>query len=254
MIRVYSDVTISKVVTGPAAGLVPDDRAFTGTITLPVRHRRADRDHLVGDHRDPGAARRRARRVGVHRDRGPARVRAASPSPATRRTSGWTPIIGEPVTVGAAERTAAVSIVVTNPTDRLFGTFDVTKVVTGAAGGIVDPAAPYRHGLRVHDRVGRADHGPRSTCRPRDTRGVGPELEIPTGSTCTLTEPLAGMPALVDDVVELGRPDASSSTACPVDAVGRQLTFVLPTPQEDDQEPHRRDHRDQPAAARTSRS
>ena len=35
---------------------------------LPVRHGRTDRDDLVGDHRDPGAARRCARRVGVHGD------------------------------------------------------------------------------------------------------------------------------------------------------------------------------------------
>ena len=31
--RVYSDVSVGKVVTGPAAALVPDDRAFTGTIS-----------------------------------------------------------------------------------------------------------------------------------------------------------------------------------------------------------------------------
>ena len=33
VVRVYSDVSVQKVVTGPATGLVPVDRPFSGTIT-----------------------------------------------------------------------------------------------------------------------------------------------------------------------------------------------------------------------------
>ena len=78
VIRVYSDVTVTKQVTGPADGLVPTDRPFTGTISCQYGTDDADRHHLVGDPRDAGAALRCARRLGVRRHRGPARRRRVS--------------------------------------------------------------------------------------------------------------------------------------------------------------------------------
>ena len=68
-------------------------------------------------------------------------------------------------------------------------------------------------------------------------RTVGPEQEIPTGSVCTLTEPEATMPPLVDDAWAWGEPLFEvDGVATP--GTGRTLTFTIPTPQEDEPEPN----------------
>ena len=123
-----------------------------------------------------------------------------------------------------------------NPTDRLFGTFDVTKRVTGPTGGMVDPTAPFVMEFACTSESGEPVTGELDVPVTR-TRSVGPGLQIPTGSTCTLTEPLASMPALVDPSWSWGAP-AFLVDGQPIDVDGRQLTFLVPTPQEDDQEPN----------------
>ena len=80
VVRVYSDVAVLKVVTGPAEGLVPTDRPFTGTITCQYGTDAPIDVDVVGDARLPVPARRRAGRVGVHGDR-----RSAGSDRATRR-------------------------------------------------------------------------------------------------------------------------------------------------------------------------
>ena len=194
------------MVTGPAADLVPDDREFTGTISCQYGTDAPIETTWAATTATP------ALRAGVlvesvcTADRGPARLRRAARSPATRRTSGWTPIVGGPVTVAPPDQPTP-SIVVTNPTDRLFGTFDVTKLVTGATEGIVDPdrsriawssSARPQSGEQITGELEVPAGG---------TRTVGPEQQIPTGSTCTLTEPLDSMPELVDDTWSWGHAD-----------------------------------------------
>ncbi len=145
------------------------------------------------------------------------------------------PVIDGPVTVVLPDQPRP-EIVVTNPTDRLFGTFDVTKHVTGATEGIVDPTEPYLMEFECTSLSGEQISGELEV--PADgTRAVGPGQQIPTGSTCTLTEALAGMPGLVDDTFSWG-PPTFTVDGQPVDSAGRQLSFMIPTPQEDEQEPN----------------
>ena len=79
---------------------------------------------------------------------------------------------------------------------------------------------------------------------------VGPERQIPSGSVCTLTEPLP-MPPLRDGAWTWDDPSFTTGSnpavpAPPCDpdpaavvpcASGRALTFQIPTPQEDIPEP-----------------
>ena len=107
------------------------------------------------------------------------------------------PVVSAPVTI-APPAVATPPIVVTNPTDRLFGTFTVTKAVTGATEGIVDPSAPYVMNWACVDGSGNQYDG-QLEVPLGGTRTVGPSEQLPAGSECTLDEPLADMPELVDD-------------------------------------------------------
>ena len=133
------------------------------------------------------------------------RIRRVSGGPVVSDSSYvWLPpVVGAPVTVDPPDQPTP-AIVVTNPTDRLFGTFDVTKRVTGATEGIVDPTEPYLMEFACTSQSGEQITGQLEV--PADgTRSVGPG-QIPTGSTCTLTEPLASMPELVDAPCSWGHP------------------------------------------------
>jgi uncharacterized repeat protein (TIGR01451 family) len=145
------------------------------------------------------------------------------------------PVVGPPVTI-LAPTLAPPEIVVTNPTERLFGTFSVSKVVTGATAGIVDPAAPYPMEFECQPGTGDPITGTLEV-PPGGTDTAGPEEEIPTGSVCTLTEALEGMPDLVDDAYSWGDPTFVADVE-PVVVDGRTLTFTIPVPQEDEPEPN----------------
>jgi uncharacterized repeat protein (TIGR01451 family) len=234
VIRVYSDVTIRKAVIGPAQALVPTDRPFTGVVscqygkvppvettwsaTLAVPALRAG--VLVGS-------------VCTATEDPP----GAGGQPVTGDSSYiWrTPIVSDPVVVAPPDEPTPL-IVVTNPTDRLFGTFSVSKAVTGATEGIVDPNEPYHMEYECAPGSGAPINGTLDVPvnLPRD---VGPDAEIPTGSTCTLTEPLDAMPGLVDGAWSWADPTFTvDGVAAPPS--GRTLTFVIPTPQENQPEPH----------------
>ena len=156
IVRIYSDVTVSKDVTGPADGQVPLDRPFDGQISCQY----GTDDPVVttwSATQDVPALR--------------AGVLVGSVCTATENPPGaggqpvtgdpsyiWLePVIGAPVTVTPPD-TATPPIVVTNPTDRLFGSFRVNKTISGAIDGIVDPARAVRDDLLVPARFRRADH------------------------------------------------------------------------------------------------
>ena len=78
VIRVYSDVTITKVITGPALGLVDPDRKYTGEISCQYRDDAPIVATWSATTSTPSLHPGVLVGSGVHRHRGPARVRPAS--------------------------------------------------------------------------------------------------------------------------------------------------------------------------------
>ena len=232
--RVYSDVTVNKVVIGPAAGLVPTDRPFTGTITCQYGSDAPITTTWLSTLATP------ALRAGVlvgsvcSAEEDPP---GQGGQPVTGDSSYiWLlPIVSAPVAITPPD-VPTPPIVVTNVTDRLFGTFTVTKAVTGATEGIVDPTAPYVMNWVCVDASGNQYEGQLEVSLGV-TRSVGQAEQIPTGSACTLDEPLADMPALIDDAWQWLDP-VFTLDGLPAVGNGRQLAFTIPTPQEDMPQPN----------------
>ena len=151
--RVYSDINVNKVVIGPAAGLVPTDRPFTGTITCQYGSDAPITTTWLSTLATP------ALRAGVlvgsvcSAEEDPP---GQGGQPVTGDSSYiWLlPIVSAPVTI-TPPGVATPPIVVTNVTDRLFGTFTVTKTVTGADGGHRRPHRAVRHELGVRRCLGQ---------------------------------------------------------------------------------------------------
>lgn len=264
VVRVYSGIFIAKDITGPAENLVPGDRPFTGTVSCQYRDEApveatwsatadtpwSSGNYLVGSvctvtsEDAPGAT---------------GQPVAGDPSYV------WgDPVIGDPVTVPpptllprpAAERP---TITVTNPTERLFGRFFITKAVSGAIEGITDPQ-PFPMTYTCQPGVGEAITG-NVEVSAGQTVTVGPDpqddiqLELPVNSVCTLTEPFDTMPPLQDSAFSWGEPQFTvlgeiptagpATEACPDPVVTtpclgippRSVTVTIPAPQEDYPEP-----------------
>ena len=154
-----------------------------------------------------------------------------------------TPIIGPPSVVlpptrperEAEQGEGTPPIVVTNPTDRLFATFNIDKVITGATEGIVNPQGPYRMEYTCQPGSGPPITGTLDVTLGVRSR-VGPEELIPADSVCVLTEPLDSMPPLIDPAWSWGDPTFTVD-GLPAVSDGRGLLFVIPRPQEDTPEP-----------------
>ena len=235
VVRVYSDVRIQKVITGPAVGARPDHSAVHRHDHLPVRHRRADQHHLVGDH-----GRRRRCAPGCSSDRCAAPIEdppGRSGQPVTGDSSYvWrTPIVSGPVTVTpppaghAADRRDEPDRPPVRHVQR-------DKTVTGAVDGIADPTPQYAMNWTCTDGLGNTYSGALDVALTRAGE-VGPEQEIPTASNCVLTEPAGELPALIDDAWQWQLPTFTVDGVPAVDD-GSSLAFVIPTPQEDQPEPH----------------
>ena len=235
VIRVYSDVTIRKAVTGPAVDDgVFTDRPFTGTVSCQYGTDAPIETTWSATLAAP------ALRAGVL----VGSVCTASEDPPG---AGGQPVTGDssyiwgvptvsgPVTVTPPD-VPTPPIDVTNPTDRLFGTFSVSKAVTGATEGIADPTQPYHMDWSCQPVSGAPITGELDVS-VNVLRDVGADREIPTGSTCTLTEPLDTMPGLIDGAWSWADP-AFTVDGLLVPPSGRTLTFQIPTPQEDQPEPH----------------
>ena len=234
VIRVYSDVTIEKTVTGPGANLVDPERAYTGTITC-----RYKTD-------DPVTASWSATTGTPFLFPG---VLVGSSCSAVEDPPGATgqPVTGDssyiwldPVISGAVTVTppdvATPAITVENPTGRLFGTFSVTKKVTGATEGIVDPSKPYPMTYSCQAGSGAPITGTLEVPAAA-TRRVGPSQEIPIESVCTVTEPADTLPALIDPAWSWANP-AFTLDGKPATTTDRSVTFTIPTPQEDTPSPN----------------
>ena len=235
VVRVYSDVTVSKVVTGPAADLVPDRSRVHRHDQLPVRQR-------MLRSRPPGPRPPRPRRCvpacSWSRCAPRPRTRQVSrqaPSSATRRTCGWSPSSSGPVTVVLPDQPRP-EIVVTNPTDRLFGTFDVTKLVTGDTEGIVDPTEPYRMEFECTSQSGEQISGELEV--PADgTRAVGPGSRSRPAAPARSPSRSTACPGS-STTRSAGVPRRSPSTASPSTPPAASSRSMIPTPQEDEQEPN----------------
>ncbi len=234
VVRVYSDVRIQKVITGPASTLVPTTRPFTGTITC-----RYGTDEPITTTWSATTA-TPALRAGVlvgsvcsATEDSPGR----NGQPVTGDSSFvWRPpTVSSPVTVTPPLQVTP-PIVVTNPTDRLFGTFTVTKSVTGAVDGIADPTPQYVMHWTCIDGLGNTYSGTLDIALTRAGE-VGPEEEIPAASNCVLNEPAGELPALIDDAWQWQLPTFTVD-GVPAVGDGSSLAFVIPTPQEDQPEPH----------------
>ena len=233
VVRVYSDVTVTKDVTGPADGLVPTDRAFTGTVSCQYGTDAPVETTWSATIATP------ALRAGVLVGSVCTAVEdppGAGGQPVTGDPSYiWlSPTVSGPITVTPPE-TVTPPIEVTNPTERLFGTFRVTKSISGAVEGIVDPRGPYLMSYSCQPGSGPAISGDIEVVLGV-VREVGPAQEIPVNSTCVLTEPLDTMPPLRDKSWNWDAP-AFTEDGIPAPGVDRSLTFVIPSVQEDFPEP-----------------
>lgn len=231
--RVYSDVPVQKLVTGPGAGLVDPARAYTGTVSCQYRE-------------DTPVVKPWSATTGT-----PALVSGvlvgsmcavtenapgAGGQPVTGdRSYVWlAPVTSDPVVV-TPPATATPALVVTNPTDRLFGTFTVGKTVQGATEGLVDPKTPYRMTYVCTPGTGAVISGTLDVVVDQ-VRTVGPEQEIPVDTPCTLTEPIDGMPPLLDSAWTWGQP-AFTVDGTPAQPTDRTIAFTIPQQQEDVPQP-----------------
>ena len=233
VVRVYSDITVTKDVTGPADGLVPTDRPFTGTISC----RYGTDSPIVTTWSATLAV--PALRSGVLVGSLCAATEdppGAGGQPVTGDPSYiWLePVIGDPVTVTPPTE-ATPPIAVSNPSARLFGTFRVSKLLTGAVDGIVNPQGPYPMTFSCQPGSGAPITGTIEVV-PGVLRDVGQAEQIPINSTCILTEPLDTMPPLRDSAWGWDPPTFTvDGMATP--GQGRSLTFTIPSPQENFPEP-----------------
>ncbi|MET0865504.1 MAG: DUF5979 domain-containing protein, partial [Nakamurella sp.] len=237
VVRVYSDVQVTKTVTGPAVGLVDDDRFFDGTVScqygtdapvlIPWQNTLTTPDLISGilvesvctlvEESPPGAG----------------------GQPVTGDSSYiWLePELGAPVVVTPPGELTP-PLVVTNPTDRLFGSFTVGKAVTGAVDGIVNPPPSFLFSYVCQPGSGDPISAELTvTVAVRGT--VGQDRQIPIGSVCTVTEPVDGLPELRDSAWSWDNPafTIDGVPATPVDGDPRSVEFTIPEAQEDEPEP-----------------
>jgi uncharacterized repeat protein (TIGR01451 family) len=229
VIRVYSDVTVQKVVTGPAAGLVDSSRVYTGTTTCQYRSEAPIVATWAATTQTPDL--RSGVLVGsvcsaVEDDPG----FTGQPVAGDRSYVWGEQIVSAPVTVAPPEA-ATPPIVVTNPTGRQFGTFTVTKAVTGATDGIVDPTQPFPMAFSCQPGTGDPISGEIEVVAAQ-VLTIGPAEELPVGSVCTLSELADGQPDLRDSAWTWNEPTFTVD-GLPVTATDRTITFTIPEPTED---------------------
>lgn len=222
--RVYGAVGVRKEVTGAAAALVDPVRPYTGTLSCvygadtPVEQT-WDATTGTPDSIDGilvGSV------CTVTEDAQLSGPVAADPSYV------WDPWTVSGTVVVPAPTADPAAVTVTNPTSRTLGTFLVGKVVTGATEGIV-PDAPlypvtYTCLPGTGDQItGTMDLLPGSTSR---------SVDVPVGSTCTLTEPADTLPELRDAAWTWDQPTFAVVHTTGT-AVERGITFQVPVPGED---------------------
>ncbi|MEU1970280.1 DUF5979 domain-containing protein [Microbacterium sp. NPDC019599] len=256
--RVYSNVRVAKLVSGPGSDLMDPDRTFTGTVTC------------VYGTDEPVVSTWEATPTSIWEQGG---ILVGSVCTVTEDLPGaqgqpvegdpsyaWEdPIVGDSVIVTRTNRALPVPqlappIEVTNPITRVFGRFFLTKSVDGEVEGIVDRTQSYPMTWECVPGTGDPIGGDFSL-----TEGerivVGPENdppdEIPVGSLCTLTEPLATMPELIDEAWHWNSPqftvEGLSSEPEPVTVPcdgttlpclgARAVVIAVPFPQEDIPDP-----------------
>lgn len=258
VVRVYSGFDVRKAITGPVAddGLIPTDRVFTGTWSC----RYGDDAPVTG----PWTA-------SVATPWVQAGILVGSVCSVTSEVppgAGGQPVAGDPsfvwLTPGLGDAATVTppteanqQVTVTNPTDRIFGSFFITKSVSGATAGITDPR-PFPMTYSCVPGSGPAITGRISlTAGQKVTVGAGQDIDvdIPIGSVCTLTEPLDTMPPLQDGAWSWGTPAYAVvgpiptagpvTVACVPDAIvtpclgvpARSVTVTIPPPQENEPEP-----------------
>ncbi|WP_243074349.1 DUF5979 domain-containing protein [Microbacterium sp. SS28] len=256
--RVYSNVRVAKLLSGPGRDLVDPDRTFTGTVTC------------VHGTDDPVVSTWQATPATIWEQGG---ILVGSVCTATEDLPGaegqpvegdpsyaWEdPILGGPVIVTRTNRALPVAqlappIEVTNPIRRVFGRFFLTKQVAGEVDGIVDRTQSYPMTWECVPGTGDPLGGDFALAEGQRIV-VGPENdppdEIPIGSICTLTEPLNTMPELIDDAWHWNSPqftvEGLSSEPEPVTAPcegttlpclgARAVVIVVPHPQENVPDP-----------------
>ena len=123
-----------------------------------------------------------------------------------------------------------MGIPVTNPTERVFGSFTVTKTVTGATSGI-QGAATYPMTWSCRPAVGDALTGTLEVAAGQ-TWTVPADVDLPVGSVCSVTEPADTLPALRDSAFSWDEP-AFQLDGEPTAGDNRSVTFSIPVPDED---------------------
>jgi uncharacterized repeat protein (TIGR01451 family) len=192
--RVYGSLEVAKVVTGPAAGKVQADRAFTGNAVCSYGTDEPVTKTWTATTATPAVI------DGVL-------VGSICAVTETVPTSGpvandpsmtWLPaMLPADVTVTAAPAVAKATV--ENPTVQLFGDFSITKSVTGATRGVAADAK-YRFNWSCISAGFTAPVGGTATVPDGGVWQLPAVISIPRGSICSVTEAPETRPGLVDAV------------------------------------------------------
>jgi len=189
--RNYGSVRVEKNITGPGAGKVPTDRAFTGTLVCSY-----GKDTPVT--KTWSATTATPATVGGILVGSKCAVTEKAPTiaPVANDPSvTWLPaVLSADVTVSAGH---AATARVTNPTRQLFGDFSITKTVTGAKAG-VRADARYTFNWTCTGGTFAAPLGGTVSLRAGEVWQLPSVVPVPRGSSCSVTEARAGRPGLVD--------------------------------------------------------
>lgn len=219
--RVQGSVVVEKVVTGPAAALVPADTEFTGKL-------------LCTYGTDEPVTKTWTAKVGT-----PAEVTGilvgsscavTETAPATGPVAddpsmAWLPpILPADVTVVAGEVPKVATV--TNPTEQLFGDFAITKTVTGATNGVAADAK-YTFGWTCTPAGFAVPVSGTATIGNGETWQLPPVVMVPRGSSCTVTEDPDSRPETVD-AAYTWEPVAYTVAGAEGAQKGSSTTFTVP--------------------------
>lgn len=219
--RVYGSFNVAKVVSGPGSGSVPADRVFAGNAVCTYGSDAPVTKAWEATTAKPAVV--SGVLVGsncVVSETAP----TAGPS-ASDPSLIWLPAkLPADVVVAAAPKVPTATV--ENPTDQLFGTFGITKTVTGARAG-VDAGAKYSFNWTCTPVGFGSPVSGSATVADGELWQLPSIISVPLGSSCSVSE-APERPALVDSAYTW-EPVKLTVAGAPGTQVNSATTFTVPS-------------------------